>query len=246
TSPHLSLHKPLTAGGISAIRLMLANASSDPLLRDSGSDVPFVSKCAAVLIPLCNVDGKPGILLEVRGKLRMHGGEVSFPGGKVDETDDSPAAAALRETWEELGILPAQTELLGEVGPFITQYSSGMTVIPYVGFVSPLGPGHLHAGCHSSPLPSLDLASLTLSKTEVAEVFHLPFSDMLDPTRLRPHLFREMQPYWTIDVSDKVNVDQSQTKETAGEIGDRRENRLEVWGLTGWYLSLLMRALEVW
>lgn len=67
SSPHLSLHSPLTAGGISIIRSLLKPANDIGQITDTG---------AAVLIPLCNVDGKPGVLLEVRGKLRMHGGEV--------------------------------------------------------------------------------------------------------------------------------------------------------------------------
>jgi hypothetical protein len=67
SSPHLSLHSPLTIGSISTIRSLLKTATDNAQVTDAD---------AAVLIPLCNVDGKPGVLFEVRGKLRMHGGEV--------------------------------------------------------------------------------------------------------------------------------------------------------------------------
>lgn len=76
-----------------------------------------------------------------------------------------------------------------------------------------------------------------LSATEVAHVFHLPFSDMLTSSRLRRDLFRGSQPYCTVDVSDKI----PQLAATSDD-----DNRLEVWGITGWYLSLFMRAMGVW
>ncbi|KAF8495586.1 NUDIX hydrolase domain-like protein [Gautieria morchelliformis] len=238
SSPHLSLHSPLTTGSISTIRSLLKTANDNAQV--TGAD-------AAVLIPLCNVDGKPGVLFEVRGKLRMHGGEVSFPGGKVDETDESLAATALRETWEELGILPEQVEIIGEVGPQ-EKSLSGLRVRPFVGCISPLGLP-LESTASSNPLASLSLASLTQSQIEVADVFHLPFSELVSPSRLRPHMFRDLRPYWAVNVSDKVNGAERLpvVEETeVDDIGGRGETVLEIWGLTGWYLSLFMRALEVW
>jgi nudix motif 8 len=103
---------------------------------------------AAVLVPLCNLNGNPGLLLEVRGKLRAHSGEVrwafpcfsfadfhsswsSFPGGKVDPADESVLHAALRETKEEVGIDLDKIEILGRLGP-PTRSQSGLRVWPYV------------------------------------------------------------------------------------------------------------------
>jgi nudix motif 8 len=60
-------------------------------------------------------------------------------------------------------------------------------------------------------------------------------------------MFRDLQPYWAVNVSDKVNRAEGLIEETeVDDIGGRRETVLEIWGLTGWYLSLFMRALEVW
>lgn len=115
------------------------------------------------------------------------------------------------------------------------------------GFVSPLGlPSESTPSSSSSVLPSLSLTSLTRSQIEVAEVFHLPFSELLSPSRLRADLFRDLRPYWAVDVSDKVNAVERRVEENVEQVSDKREGGLEVWGLTGWYLSLLMRALEVW
>jgi len=166
-----------------------------------------------------------------------------FPGGKIDPTDASPTAAVLRETWEELGIHPEQVEIIASMDAWQERSLSGLAVLPYVGFVSP-SPNK--PPLPSSPLPSLNLASLTLSRTEVAQVFHLPFDELLTPSRLRSHLFRDLQPYWAVDVSDKVNASVHTTGEIADEVGGGRNGHLEVWGLTGWYLSRLMHALDVW
>ncbi|KAI0705171.1 NUDIX hydrolase domain-like protein [Cytidiella melzeri] len=222
---------------------------------------------AAVLVPLCNVNNKPGILLEVRGKLRTHSGEVSFrsfPGGRVDDTDVSILAAALRETQEEVGSHAEQVEILGRFGP-PEKSLSGLRVWPYVGFI--------HSTRHPSPsfskpdrdldegsdtpLPSLSLSSLVLSKTEVAHAFHLPLSDLQSAPRLHEYLFRGGSPYFAVDVSDIIRryasgevvssdgpaVSWASDPEQRDEIGGGREGRLEVWGLTGWYLNVFMKTL---
>ena len=59
-------------------------------------------------------------------------------------------------------------------------------------------------------------------------------------------MFRGLRPYWAVDVSDKVYAAEGREEKNGDEIGIRRMGPLEVWGLTGWYLSLLMRALDVW
>ena len=116
-------------------------------------------------------------------------------------------------------------------------------------------------------LPSLPLSTLRVSSPEVAHAFHLPFTAMTAPSRLRAHLFRGGQPYWAVGVADLVRrfgvgpagtgrdaaaaetTKEAEAEATVGgadlpdEVGAGRGG-LEVWGLTGWYLSLLMRALS--
>ncbi|KAI0334512.1 hypothetical protein GY45DRAFT_1343261 [Cubamyces sp. BRFM 1775] len=247
----ISLTQPLTRRSCNAIRSALAAAYPQ---SDYAHDPAETH--AAVLVPFCNVNGTPGILLEVRGKLRTHSGEVSFPGGKVDETDTSTLAAALRETEEEIGVRPDQVEILGRFGPPETSLK-GLRVWPYVAFVHPEGQEASEHIDDDAPLPSLPLSSLTLSPREVAHAFHLPLEAALSPTRLHSYLFRGQRPYYAVSVADIVRgtnavhsdggeVQWINDPEQRDEIGGGREGRLEVWGLTGWYLYSLMRILGVY
>ncbi|KAF9778415.1 NUDIX hydrolase domain-like protein [Thelephora terrestris] len=199
---------------------------------------------AAVLVPLCNLNGAPGLLLEVRGKLRTHSGEVSFPGGKVDPTDESMLHAALRETKEEVGLGADKIEILGRLGPPVRSLT-GLRVWPYVAFLHE-NPHEIPASGHeTSPLRSPMLSSLTLSRTEVAAVLHLPLNRLVDPSYLREHRFRGSSPYWACDVTDLVEpgIEWSNPGVNSGdELVGGTCGWLESWGLTGWYLNLLMKV----
>jgi 8-oxo-dGTP pyrophosphatase MutT (NUDIX family) len=108
------------------------NPDMDPV-RDGFSDE---KRPAAVLIPV--VDRKPEatILLTQRtAHLRAHAGQISFPGGRMEEGDASPAHTALRETHEETGIEPHHVEVIGFLETY--QTSTGFRVAPAVGIVSP-------------------------------------------------------------------------------------------------------------
>ena len=95
-----------------------------------------------------------------------------------------------------------------------------------------------------SPLPSLPMNSLTLSQLEVAAIFHLPLATAATPARLRVHHFRGGRPYWAVEVSDLIKGPPS--TELSHASGDGPKQTLEVWGLTGWYLFLLMKALKLY
>jgi 8-oxo-dGTP pyrophosphatase MutT (NUDIX family) len=71
---------------------------------------------AAVLVPLFEKDGEVHVLFTKRTPhLTHHSGEISFPGGVRDPGDLNSADTALREAWEEVGIVPADVEVLGEL-----------------------------------------------------------------------------------------------------------------------------------
>ena len=89
-------------------------------------------------------DGALTVPLTVRhGDLRSHAGEVSLPGGAVDETDVSHQAAALREAWEEVGLPPADVTIAGalddvwipvsnfELRPFVGTLAERPTLVPH-------------------------------------------------------------------------------------------------------------------
>ena len=90
-------------------------------------------RLAAVLAPLVETP-EPSLIFTVRADaLSRHPGEVSFPGGLVDE-GESPADAARREAFEEIGLDPALPHLVGALPPVHT-YVSAILVIPFVGLL---------------------------------------------------------------------------------------------------------------
>ena len=96
------------------------------------------------------------------------------------------------------------------------------------------------------PLPSLEMSTLVPSAPEVAHVFHMPFTELANSSRLRMHQFRGGSPYWAVDVTDRIGGSVKWAGETpVDEVGGGRGGKLEIWGLTGWYLNLFMRALEI-
>ena len=122
---------------------------------------------ASVLFPIVLRPGEPTVLLTQRtAHLRDHPGQISFPGGRAEPHDPSPAHTALRETEEEVGLLPAHIEIAGYLPEYRT--STGFRVTPVVAMVTP--PFDLH------PDPF-----------EVAEVFEVPLAFLLDPVNHRQH-----------------------------------------------------------
>ncbi|THU91513.1 hypothetical protein K435DRAFT_780679 [Dendrothele bispora CBS 962.96] len=247
----LNVHRPLTKRALAAIRLALATiaAPSAPNHVSSGD--------AAVLIPFANVRDVPGILFEVRAKsLRSHSGEVSFPGGRADSTDASLLDTVLRETQEELNIFPDCVQVLGQLSPPEQNLRGDLTVYPWVGFVYPKGVAQFEPLMDDDPLPScdLDLVKASVNAPEVDSVFHVPLSELTSASRLRRSMFRGQRPYSAVNVSDIVygrpNLSGIQGHDKASEddseIGTgKHEGELEIWGLTGWYLTLLLRALRL-
>ncbi|MCD7098930.1 CoA pyrophosphatase [Stenotrophomonas sp. MMGLT7] len=120
---------------------------------------------AAVLAALVPRPQGTGVLLTRRNDgLRHHGGQVSFPGGRVEPGDRDAVAAALRESREEIALDAEQVRPLGYLDPFVTV--SGFRVMPVVGVVDP--------GFVARPSPD-----------EVAEVFEVPLAFLMDPDNLR-------------------------------------------------------------
>jgi 8-oxo-dGTP pyrophosphatase MutT (NUDIX family) len=116
---------------------------------------------AAVLVALYLHDGQlRAVLTKRREDLRRHPGEISFPGGRHDETDADLLATALREAHEEIGLPPESVQIAGALQPTPT-IATGYRVYPFVGLIEP---GQ----------------TWTLSPREVAEVLELSLPEMLD------------------------------------------------------------------
>lgn len=119
---------------------------------------------AAVLVPIVDRPTGMTVLLTQRSPhLADHAGQVSFPGGRIEECDVDATTCALREAQEEVGLPPANVEIVGRLDTYVIR--TGYEVTPVVGVVDP--PGELR------PDP-----------TEVAEVFEVPLRFILDPANV--------------------------------------------------------------
>lgn len=89
---------------------------------------------AAVLIPVLLHNSEPSLVLTKRSEqLNKHAGQISFPGGRIEEMDESPLEAALRETHEEIGLERDKVTVVGQLDRYIT--GTGFSITPVVGVI---------------------------------------------------------------------------------------------------------------
>ena len=116
---------------------------------------------AAVLVPIIMHSNAPSLLLTVRSAhLNDHAGQVAFPGGRRDQTDDSFEATALREAYEEIGLHQHSVDILGRLPVY--QTGTGYAITPVVALVQ------------ANP-------KLQLQASEVDEAFEVPLHFLMDP-----------------------------------------------------------------
>jgi 8-oxo-dGTP pyrophosphatase MutT (NUDIX family) len=115
---------------------------------------------AGVLIPVVDRSEGLSVLLTQRSaELKHHAGQISFPGGRMEEHDSDVVQAALRETHEEVGIPPQAIAIVGYLAPMPTV--TGYAITPVVGLVG-------------------DDVTLRIDRTEVEYAFEVPLAFLLD------------------------------------------------------------------
>ncbi|WP_131119656.1 CoA pyrophosphatase [Lichenihabitans psoromatis] len=152
----LSFDLPPRWADPSATRLL----GGDHRLDDLPPRLDAVPRAAAVLIPILARAAEPTILLTLRAaSLRVHSGQIAFPGGSIDASDADPMTAALREAQEEVGLDPACVTPLGYLDPYLT--GTGFLIVPTVAMVH-------------------EPFDLELNAAEVVETFEVPLAFLME------------------------------------------------------------------
>ena len=132
---------------------------------------------SAVMALIVENSGKYHLLFQKRAKNIRQGGEISFPGGKIDEKDQDSLEAAFRECFEEIGIPRERIELIGKIGTHIT--SSATLVEAYLGKTA-----------------IEDMEKLELNESEVEKCFLVPLEFFIETVPRIEKLQIETQPFY--------------------------------------------------
>ncbi|AXR79246.1 NUDIX hydrolase [Natrarchaeobaculum sulfurireducens] len=156
----------------------------EPVVEHDPTGIDDQPYDAAVLAPIVDRDGEDHLLFTRRADhLGEHPGQMSFPGGGAEPTDDTLLATALREASEEIGLEPDEAEVVGQLDDIrtVTEYA----VTPFVAHV-----------------PDREYER---DDSEVAEIVTLPLSGLLDPDNFEYE--RRDHPYYGDIVVHYFHVD---------------------------------------
>tara|TARA_B100001540_G_C15749550_1_gene616271 strand:+ start:367 stop:975 length:609 start_codon:yes stop_codon:yes gene_type:complete len=116
---------------------------------------------AAVLVPIISNQESYKILLTHRSKkLDDHAGQISFPGGRIDNSDKTPIDTALREAYEEIGLNGSSVEILGHLDAYAT--ATGFRILPIVSIIK-------------------ENFDTKINHIEVESIFYLPMEFLMNP-----------------------------------------------------------------
>ncbi|MGB5823938.1 MAG: CoA pyrophosphatase [Proteocatella sp.] len=117
---------------------------------------------SSVLIPLVEIEEELNIVFQVRSStLNTQPNEVSFPGGKLEESDKSPLETALRETNEEFGLSNDKIDIVSELDLLVSPF--GVIIHSFLGKIS-------------------SIADITINSDEVDSFFTVPISFLVNYT----------------------------------------------------------------
>lgn len=154
--------------------------------------------------------------------MRKQPGDISFPGGRIDVTDPSPLVAALRETYEELGVDPKTVEVIGSLSPYVA--SPTFVVYPFVA--------------------AIDRRQIiqSFNKEEVEEVFTVPVKWLLEYEPYMHLVSVEPVPASDFPFEKIMNGTQYQWRARSMEEWFFDYEKYTIWGLTA---RILKHFIEV-
>jgi 8-oxo-dGTP pyrophosphatase MutT (NUDIX family) len=163
-------HLPAVAGGellSEALRRRFAvRPEWSPEIKTEHRFTERTPAHASVLVGLVPRDEITVLLTQRTDHLTDHPGQISFPGGRAEDFDADAVATALREAHEEIGLETRFVDVLGELPTYTT--GTGFIVTPVIGFVDPT-------------------FTVNPDPFEVAEVFEVPLSFLMNPANHRRH-----------------------------------------------------------
>ncbi len=155
----LSLYQPGSEGAYQPIDVSTGKPFTDFFHKGD----PYA---AAVLIPLIKRENGLSVILTKRtAHLHSHPGQVSFPGGGVDEGDKDTEDAALRESEEEIGLPRDKVEIIGRLSDYYVGPSHAR-VAPYIGYIA-------------------DPVLLAPDPFEVDEIFEVPLAYLMETANIQ-------------------------------------------------------------
>lgn len=168
------------------------------VVKESGWELVARLRKAAVLVALVQRDELYVVLTHRSMHLPTHAGQVAFAGGKIDATDTSAEAAALREAHEEIGVPPAGVSVLGRLNDYTT--GTGFYITPVVALL-PVDTRYVpEAG-------------------EVDQVFEVPLSFLANPANHRRHEATRggiKRQWWSMPYTDAAGQEHYIWGATAG------------------------------
>ena len=159
--------------------------TADDLEKQQANSLASLRPAAVLLLVVDHPAERTVVFTQRTAHLADHAGQISFPGGRCHAEDLTPENTALREAQEEIGLDPAQVDILGRLPEYRT--STGFSVTPVVGWTRP----------PMTYVPDPD---------EVADVFEVPLSFLLD---VRNHRYESAffkgrtRHYWAMPYGER-------------------------------------------
>ncbi|MBC8014439.1 MAG: CoA pyrophosphatase [Sporomusaceae bacterium] len=178
---------------------------------------------AAVLVPIIWENEQMAVLFEVRSThLSWQPGEICFPGGRIEVTDDSPLSAAVRETAEEIGFKADQIQVLGALHEVISPI--GVRLYPFVGYIH-------------------DAQQVTPNPDEVSEVFTVPLEFLLETEPIVGHMERCTRPLADFPFHLVPGYSENWKRRKDYQVLFYQYKQYVIWGLTA---QILYRFIEMY